>query len=336
MRFLKWLAVLVLLVWLGGWYGGKVLLEKAAPDALNAARAQGLEVEITPPAVSGFPLRWELAGREVTLADPLRGLRWQGPELRLSAPVWAPWSLRADLPAEQLLTLPDQELTLTSTALQAGLRVGPSRDVPLRVVSASAENLSVQSNLGWQISFGEIDVTLREGVTPAGYDLTLDLAPLRPDPAFMQALAKVAVPEMPPSDLPAEVQQIDGDLGITLTAPLDRFARETQPQLQALDIRGLDIAWGALTLAAEGQLTADATGHAEGQIKLQMRGWERLPAVLVASGTLAPKTAPTVAGFLNAIASQSGEPGLLALTLVMKEGRMSLGPFPLGDAPRLR
>ena len=237
-----------------------------------------------------------------------------------------------------MITLPDQTVKLDSTALKAVLVSAPDTTLPLRRVAASADTLTAQSDLGWQIGFGEISVALTDdaGRGANTYALALDLAPLRPDPAFLLSLAAVTLPDLPPSDLPAEVERIEGDIGLRLTAPLDRHAGESNPQLDAIEIRALDMAWGALSLHAEGGVTASADGYAEGRILLEVRGWDRLPALLVATGTIKPEVAPTIAGFLRAMAGESPDPEVLALPLVMEAGRMSLGPFPLGNAPLLR
>ncbi len=338
MRFLKWLAVVLVILFCGGWFAARLGIERAAEQGLAEARAHGVQAEVASLSVGGFPTRLDLQATEVKLADPVSGAGWQGPLLRIFAASWAPWDLTAELPAQQVITLPGQTLTIDSTALKAALVSAPDTDLPLRRLDASADALTAQSDLGWQIGFGEVSVALTEdpGRGANTYALALDLAPLRPAPAFLQALAAVTLPDLPPSDLPAEVERIDGDIGLRLTAPLDRHAGETNPQLEAIEIRTLDLAWGALSLHAEGGMTASPDGYAEGRILLEVRGWDRLPALLVATGALKPEVAPTIAGFLRAMAGESPDPGVLALPLIMEGGRMSLGPFPLGAAPMLR
>jgi hypothetical protein len=67
---------------------------------------------------------------------------------------------------------------------------------------------------------------------------------------------------------------------------------------------------------------------------LKLTNWDRLPALLVALGAIKPEIAHTVANGLKAMAAQSPDPAVLALALDMKDGRMSLGPFPLGRGAR--
>ncbi|NGM44970.1 DUF2125 domain-containing protein [Rhodobacter sp. SGA-6-6] len=330
MRFLKWLVVVLLLVACGGWFAAKLAIERGADQALAGARAQGMQAEVATLSVGGFPARLDLRATGVKLADPVSGAGWQAPSLRLHAATWAPWVLTAELPPQQVVTLSGQTVALTSDALRVRLTSAPDPDLPLRRLGASAAGLTAQSDLGWQIGFGEIALALTEDPArgPASYALAFDLAPLRPGPAFLAALAG--------ADLPAEAERIEGDIGLRLTAPLNRHSGSLPPLLDAVEIRALDLGWGALTLHAEGGIAADAEGHAEGRILLELRGWDRLPALLVATGTIKPEVAPTIGNFLRAIAAESKDPEVLALPLVMEGGRMSLGPFPLGPAPMLR
>lgn len=338
MRFLKWIGVALVLLAGGGWFAAKLVIERGVEQALADARAQGMQAEVSSLSVGGFPIRLDLRAADVKLADPVSGAGWQAPSLRIFAATWAPWKLTAELPQQQVVTLSDQTVTLISEGLRADLASAPDTDLPLRRLDISTASLTAQSDLGWQIGFDEVSVALTEDAArgPATYALAFDLAPLRPDPAFLQALAEVSLPDRPSSDLPAEVDRIEGDIGLRLTAPLDRHAGETPPLLDAIEIRALDLGWGALTLHAEGGISTDDEGHAQGRILLEMRGWDRLPALLVAMGSIKPEVAPTIGNFLRAVAAESNDPEVLALPLVMEGGRMSLGPFPLGDAPMLR
>jgi hypothetical protein len=57
--------------------------------------------------------------------------------------------------------------------------------------------------------------------------------------------------------------------------------------------------------------------------------------ILVAAGTVRPELARTAETMLEGLAKQSGDPEVLKLPLVLKDGWMSLGPLPLGPAPAL-
>ncbi len=61
MRFLKWLAVGLVLLASGGWFGAKLFIEKTAQAVLADLRRDGLTAETTALSVGGSPPRWTCA-----------------------------------------------------------------------------------------------------------------------------------------------------------------------------------------------------------------------------------------------------------------------------------
>ncbi len=226
---------------------------------------------------------------------------------------------------------------MLSEALAVTLTSAPATDLPLRETSAAATRLEVQSDQGWTVTFGEVFVRLAADDTrpPGAYGLTFDLAPFQPPQAFRDALAQVSLPGLPAPDFPAEAEMIRGQIGLRFDGPL-ALNGTAQPALTTIEVSSADVSWGALALHASGLLEADADGYAAGRIQLQLTNWDRLPALLVAAGVVKPEIAPTIAGGLRAMAAENPDPAVLSLALDMKDGRMSLGPFPLGEAPRFR
>ena len=82
-------------------------------------------------------------------------------------------------------------------------------------------------------------------------------------------------------------------------------------------------------------MKAAPDGLAEGEIAIKVAGWRRLPVVLGALGIVDPQMAPGLERALEVMAESSADPEVLLLVLKCTGGRMSLGPFPLGPAPRL-
>ena len=168
-----------------------------------------------------------------------------------------------------------------------------------------------------------------------GYELGFELAPLTPDPGFVTRVKAVAIPDLPPSDLPDTVESLWGSLYLTFSAPLDRHAGDAKPYLTRIEVNQFTLAWGKLAASAKGLIEADDQGFAAGEITVEITNWDRLPPILVAAGVVKPEMAPTIARGMQALASQSPDLSVLSLTLKMSEGQMSFGPFPLGPAPRM-
>jgi hypothetical protein len=335
MRKLLFLILLGAGLWSGYWYAGSSAIRSGAERWFADQAQAGLVAENTALTVAGFPNRFDLTVEGLRLADPKSGIGWQAPFAQVFAMTWKPWHIIAALPSDQVVTLPDQAVTLSSAGLMASLRAAPSTDLPLAEARVAGTSLALASDKGWTLGLGAFTLGLRAEPTlgPATYEIGLDLAPLIPDPAFIAALKAVTIPDVPASDLPDQVDRLMGSIFVTLSAPLDRHAGDARPFATSVEIRDLSFVWGQLTAAANGRVEADGNGFAAGEVTVDITNWNRLPALLVASGLVKPEVGPTVARGMQALAAQTPDPAVLSLTLKLADGRMSFGPFPLGPAP---
>ncbi len=335
MRKLLILILLAAGLWSGYWFVGSNVIRKGVEDGFADAAGRGLLAEKTAVTVAGFPNRWDVTVEGLQLADPRSGIRWQAPFAQVFAMTWKPWHIIAALPPEQVVTLPDQAVIVTSSDLKASLRAKPATDLPLAEIRLAGTSLELASDLGWTLALGEFSLGLRAdpALGDTGYELGFDLAPLTPDPGFVAAVKSVTIPDLPASDLPEVVESLQGSVFLTFSAPLDRHAGKARPYLTRVEVKQFDVVWGQLAATAKGLVQADGNGYAAGTITIDVTNWDRLPALLVAAGLVKSEVAPTVARGMQALAAQSTDASVLSLTLVLKDGRMSFGPFPLGPAP---
>ena len=335
MRKLIVLLLLGTVLWSGYWVVGSNAVRQGAEDFFANAASQGLVAEKSALQVKGFPNRFDLTVSDLRLLDPATGTAWEAPFLQVFAMTWKPWHIIAALPPDQKLSLPDQDIALTSEGLLASLRARPATDLPLAAVIVESGAFSATSTKGWTVGSARAVASLRaasevDGAAdkPNVYVLALDLAELAPDPDTM---ARLTVG----SDLPAIVAKVQILATATLTAPLDRHADQTTPRLAELVLDKTEVIWGALSIAASGTIAPDDDGFAAGRIDIAVTNWDRLVPVLVASGAIKPELSQTVQNMLAALAQDSGDPAVLKLPLVLANGQMSLGPLPLGPAPVL-
>lgn len=335
MRKLIFLIIAATALWSGYWFVGSNTVREAVVGWFADASRQGITAENTGVKVAGFPNRFDLTIDGLRLADPVSGAGWQAPFVQVFAMTWKPWHIIAALAPDQVITLPDQVVTVGSVDLLASVRAKPSTDLPLAELRLAGTSLSLASDLGWTLGLGDFTVGLRADAAlgPAGYEFGFDLAPLTPDPGFLSAVKAVSLSDLPPSDLPDTVETLWGSFYLTFSAPLDRYAGEARPYLRRVEINQFNLAWGALAASASGVVEADFNGYAAGKVTVEVTNWDRLPAILVAAGVVKPEVAPTIARGMQALAAQSPDLKVLALSLVLEDGRMSFGPFPLGPAP---
>ncbi|MFP5480613.1 MAG: DUF2125 domain-containing protein [Alphaproteobacteria bacterium] len=335
MRKLLVLLLVLTTLWSGYWFVGSNAIRQGAEDWFAQAGANGLQAETTSLDVVGFPNRFDLKLEGLSLRDPATGAGWQAPFLQVFAMTWKPWHIIAALPPEQVITLPDQEVTLAAEGLRASFRARPATELPLAAVIVESGAFTARSTARWTAGASRLVASISAdeevpgaGDQPNAYVLSLTLSDLAPDP---QAIDRIAAE----AGLPMQIATVRLVATATLTAPLDRFAGETNPQLAGLDLSDSLIAWGDLSITAQGQIAPDDQGFAAGRIEISVANYQRLVPALVAAGVIKPEIRQTVDNMLSALARETGDPNLIRLPLLMQDGRVSFGPLPLGPAPRL-
>ncbi len=341
MRWLIGIFAVFLTLWCGWWFAGRYVILDQAGRLIEDERARGAQLDLPGFGLAGFPSRFDLSADSITWRDPSGRFAYEGGAAHSYAMSWKPWHLILWLPDSQKLTIDGEVLGIDGQKLHASLRAKPSLDVPLALAALSAEDLRLTSSAG--LSLGITTLSLRieaqdGGAAPAApaYHLGAALTGITPDPALIAALAAVDVPQMPEAPLPDQIDRFHLNAMVTLSAPLDRHAGETKPQIVAIELVDASLIWGELNMASSGSLSPDDQGYAAGTIRLTVKGWQQLPRLLVASRVIAPNMAGLLTSMLRGLASESGDPAQLQMDLVMKDGWVSFGPLPLGPAPKLR
>ena len=155
------------------------------------------------------------------------------------------------------------------------------------------------------------------------------LRELRP-PAAVRALVD------PSGAMPDALDRFHLDADLAFDAPWDRFALEDRaPRLTGLALREASLAWGELALSAEGSVEIGADGVPRGRIDLRVEDWRRLLGLLRATGVVGERLAPLTERAMEVLAELSPDPDVIEAPLSFQKGFVSLGPIPLGPAPRL-
>lgn len=335
MRKLLVLLLVLTGLWSGYWFLGSSTIRQAGEDWFASAAGQGIVAEKSDLSVAGFPNRFDLTITDLALRDPASGIGWQAPFVQVFAMTWKPWHIIAALPPGQVVTLPGQEVKLAAEGLRASFRARPATALPLASVIVESGPFTASSSAGWTAAAGSAVASISAdeevpgaGDAPNAYVLALNLSDLAPDPEMMARIKDG-------SGLPPRIATLRLVTRATLTAPLDRFAGETQPRLAALELTDSLLAWGELSATAKGQVAPDDQGFAAGRIEIAVTNWQPLVPALVTAGAIKPEQAQTLTRLLTALAQESGDPDTLKLPLTLAEGSVSLGFLPLGEAPRM-
>ncbi|MDP2084262.1 MAG: DUF2125 domain-containing protein [Gemmobacter sp.] len=323
MRALLWLTVLAFAGWSGWWWVASGAARTGAETTLATMQAQGWQVDHDGLSVAGYPNRIDLTANAPRLDSPDGRWGWSAAFAQVFALSYKPWHLIAVFPPEQTLRTPVGPWALWSDSLRSSLVLVPGSDLALDRFQLSGEAL----RLGGGVATGadSLSFATRPAVGEAlAHDVGLDIRNIHVDPRLTATL--------PPGLLPDRAAVVRLDAVAGFNRPLDRHALTTPPRLTGVTVREARAEWGAIRLHLSGRLAPDAAGFAEGQLDLRLEGAQTALELAVATGLIAPNARGTWAAMLASVA-----PGATPVTLPLRlsRGMVSLGPLPLGPAPRM-
>lgn len=326
MRRLIWLVAILTAVYGGYWVVGSRAALKGAEAALAQMKAEGL-ADYGTVSIAGFPSRFDLTVTNPDFRSPDQRWGWSADFLQVLALSYRPNHVIAALPDRQALQTPLGPATLDGTGFRASAVFGADSQLPLDHAQLVSEAATLAAKAGWGLETASLRAAIRRAgdSSEAGYDVALELPGAIPQGSLADWLSPLAVATGATGRAVVKAR-------ITLDRPLDR--QGGQRRLQSLDVSEAELFWGRIDLAATGSLSLGPDGTPEGRIDLSARNWAELVEFAAGNGLIDPRTAPTVGAVLGQLALASGDATTLRVPLVFAGGRMSLGPVPLGPAPR--
>ena len=336
MRNLTAVTVLLMLLVLAGlgwgtyWILGASATERGLTAWLDARRAEGWIASAASLETHGFPNRFDTTFTALDLDDPDTGVGWTAPLFQILSLSYRPTEVIAVWPGEQKLRLPRETLAVSAERMIGSLALGPSAVLPLRRLVIEGGAVEIASTRDWTAGVGAAQVALRESPGAEGapvYDIALSLDGFTPDSAELARLRDLV-------GLPEAIETVRAELTVTFDKGWDITALEDRrPQPRAVEVTTLDARWGELALSGTGEIEVDEAGVGSGELVLEATNWRDIVALAEASGALPANRAPLVRAALETLASVSGDPDRLDVTLRFSGGFLLLGPVPVGAAP---
>ena len=322
-RYFLGLVLALGILWGGYWFVGAHYVDRAVNDWFAEQKAAGLVADNAGVSVAGFADRFDMTVTSPHLADPVTGWGWQAPFAQVFAMTWKPWHLIAALPHTQVVDVPGEKVTVASARMMASLLMQPKTGLPPQRLVVESAGLVLTSDANWTVGAEKLVLAAENDLTRANsLHLGADATNLTL-PANLSNLP----------DLGPTVSTVHLDATLALSAPI--AWQMEGARLAGLTVTQAHITWGTIDLVAQGNVVPDANGLASGKIDLDLKGWRSLPGVVVALGVVKPDMKVSITRGLEFLAAASPDPQVLHLALTFKDGEMSLGPLPLGPAPRL-
>lgn len=327
MRRLIWITLVLAGLYAGYWALASRGVLAAVRGEVARLEAAGL-AEVGEVTLAGFPSRFDLTFRDAAVVDRSGFYGWSAPFFQVFALSYRPNHLIAVWPEAQEVLVAGLPLSVTSEDMRASA-VFAGTGLALDHMALVGKTLTLTPPEGPGLALAEARLASRTAPgVDNGHDLGLALFRIAPDPALARALD-------PEGRLPAEIDWLRLDAVLAFDRPLDRAALAGgAPRLTGVELREASLRWGPLSLEGEGRLAPDTAGLLEGRVDLVARDWRELVRLATLAGLVRPEIAPTFEAALEQIDAADGDAQALRVPLTWKNGRTSLGPIPLGPAPR--
>ncbi|MCU0906470.1 MAG: DUF2125 domain-containing protein [Rhodobacteraceae bacterium] len=333
MRRLIWVVIVLAVVWAGGWVAIAQVIQTRT-DAWFAARvAQGWQAEYAELSVTGFPTGFLIGFRDVALADPATGVAWQSPTFRVEAAGLRRHQVSVLWPPVQTVATPLQRITVETRDMRADVGLLPGPALTLDRSDMTLDGLRLVSTLGWEAAIERGQIASRTSTTAPpdahAHDVTLAATGYVLPAALKRVLDPAGL-------LPGRIEGVRADMTLGFDRPWDRRAIEMRrPQPRSIDIRSMDAEWGTLALRAAGRIEIDGDGVPAGRITVRAENWREIVGLAVNAGLVPAGLSRTLERGLGLLAALGPNPDVIEAPLSFQGGFMSLGPLPLGPAPRI-
>ncbi len=329
MRFLIGVIVVLAGLYGGYWFLGSSAVETGLKTWLDDRGQEGWVANYSELNTVGFPSRFDTTVTDLELADPATGVLWSVPKFELLALSYRPNEIIAQWPDRQTLATPLQKIDITSEKMRASVAFDADTDLILNRSTVDLGAVTLRSDLGWDMSLEKGLVATRQNVdTKLAHDIFFEASSFKPAEAARLSIDTDGV-------LPDVFETLKIDATVGFDAPWDRFAIERQrPQPTFVDLKLAQGTWGQLDLKAAGEFTIDAQGYPNGTVTVKATNWRDMLKIAETSGAIPQGAAASLERGLSLLANLSGNPKTLDAPLSFGNGRVSLGPIPLGPAPR--
>lgn len=317
------------------WYFAAQALEEGIARWVAERRAEGYRISVAEPRIGGFPFRLtaEIEAPSVEAPPEAGAWRWQGPRIAGSAAPWNPLRIDLTMPGRHALSgaIVGRALTLDADAGVANGRVELDRAGRLEAVELMLADLAVTDGAENRITVeaANLTTTLRDPSSSGGL-VDFDLS-----------LTNLVLPADDPPPLGREIDRIEAEgtlLGMIPPGPPAQALRAWRDAGGTLQAHRLEIAWGPLTLAADGTFALDQAMQPLGAMTATVSGYGETIDRLVAADIIRPRDGSIAQVILAAMSrpSENGGRPEIRVPLTAQNGYLSIGPVRLIPLPPIR
>ena len=148
-RIILIFCTLAVTAWSGWWWIGSTAQQTALTAWVDDRQKAGWVADYQDLSVKGFPNRFDTKVTDLNLADPRSGWAWKTPELQILMLSYQPNHIIAVLPSEQIISTPDERITVASGDIRASVKFDADTALALNATTAEMKAVKLISNAGW-------------------------------------------------------------------------------------------------------------------------------------------------------------------------------------------
>ncbi|AXI45341.1 hypothetical protein C1J03_04375 [Sulfitobacter sp. SK012] len=323
--------VALALLWGGYWWGVAAAVNAALGNWADMRRSEGWSVAMSDPQQSGYPaaVKTQISTMSLARIDGRTALAI--PEIALNVPLSAPLSPTMLLPAQSVtITSPNVSARLDIEGAQVKMALKPSRLAEVQQITLNMAPWQIaRSGRPLLSSQGTVAAMVQNPDNDRIYAFNVDVDGLTLAELMRQNL------RLPPA-WPETFETLELQMTVAFDRPFDRRSQPgDRPQPRRIELERAAATWGAIDLLASADLTVDTSGTPEGTLSLRADNWKAILDMLQATRIFDPRLRDQIENTLGLVAGLSGSSDTLDIEITFADGRMSIGFFPLGPAPKI-
>lgn len=328
-RLLK-VCVALALIWSLYWMAAGYGVRRAVAGWFEQRSQLGWRAEYGDSATTGYPLRHVTTLAGPALADPRTGVAWQADWLSIDSPAIWPGYQTLRFPATaQRLSYFDQSVAVFANDLIANLKLRPGAQLELQEMAVTSGPWQVVGDTGPDMSAQALILAMTQTQLPEQYDIKVDADAFSPGPRLRDLMSDA-------HSLPDSFDALHLDMSVAFSRPWDMTAVEQdRPQPRMINLKLAELGWGDLRFLAAGRVEVDTEGLPTGAVTIKADNWRDILNMAHTAGTIPTAVLGPVEKVLGLLAGLSSNPDALDIELKFGNGKMAVGPFPIGPAPRL-
>ncbi len=327
-KFLIAAALLWSLIWFIAAQGTDFVIDKW----LDARRAENWAASYTDLKTRGYPYRLDTIVTDLELSDPATQVALSAQRVDLMSLIYNPTHRIASFSGPLLLASPKGTVMVEAERLISSMKMSLETGFPMTATTTEITD-AIISGGGWRMGLASGLVAMRANPLATEenvFDQHIALNSLQLGEGMLTDLRQSG-------GLPTVIKSAVIDLQSRYDRPYDlRALEERRPQPIWLNLRKVALEWGELQLDIRGYLDVDQRGQPTGSLDLTLTQWRAALDLAVATGAIPMEYLTVAQQALELIAMASDDPNTLETRVTFEDGRIYLGPFPIGDAPDLR